>query len=90
MTRKPSALLLKPDGSKAIARPKGKKFDHKELQKLIGGYFQILPSSKPHFLLVVDDDGRAKGLEPNLAASQLYTGARQIVGCALHVPRELL
>lgn len=37
-----------------------------ELQRLVGGYLEAVPSADPHVALYVDEEGLIKGLEPNV------------------------
>lgn len=39
--------------------------DYQDIQKVIGGYFQIVPIAEK-FTLYCDDEGKLKELEPNL------------------------
>lgn len=58
-----------------------------EIQKLVGGYFEIvrIPGVTDRIMLV-DEDGRPKALKPNPNASEL--AGRLIVGDVLVVRRK--
>lgn len=60
------------NGVTTTVTPKnGKKFTLAEAQGLVGGYVQMVPIGPKRFLLV-DEDGRPKGLPLNSAASTTF------------------
>jgi hypothetical protein len=65
------ANLYKPDGTIEVIHPaNGKHWTTKELQELVGGYVEVLPSIKPK--IVVNEEGLLKALPYNENATQLY------------------
>jgi hypothetical protein len=68
-----SAILIKPDGSKQdIAPSQGNKFSLEELQELVGGYIEIVVLSvESRRIMVIDEEGKAKGKEVNISATML-------------------
>jgi hypothetical protein len=65
------ATLYRPDDSVEIVSPaNGKHWTLKELQDLVGGYIEFLPAIKSK--IVVNEDGRLKGLPYNRKATKLY------------------
>ena len=60
------------NGVTTTVTPKnGKKFTLTEVQALVGGYVEMIPVSR-NISLLVDEDGRPKGLPINQVASQIY------------------
>jgi len=65
------ANLYRSNGVVEIVTPKnGKAWTLKELQDLVDGYVEFLPSIKPK--IVVNEDGLLRGLPYNEKATQLY------------------
>lgn len=64
------ARLLKPDGSDSFVKPKqGKTFKLDELQKYVGGYIQVITIGDK--MIVMNEEGKMKGLPPNEAATSI-------------------
>lgn len=82
------AFTIQPNGTQIEAKPKnGKYFSLEEMQGAVGGYVE--PHSLPrNRVMMVDEDGKSKGLTPNLQASALLGTA--IVGTVLVMPRKML
>ncbi len=85
------AVLILPGGQILEAHPaNGKKFTLEEVQKSVGflgvlGSVYVTPIRLPaRNLMLVDEDGLAKGLAPNAEASLL--AGQPIVGNAFVVP----
>lgn len=78
------AKLIRTNGTVEAVKPKrGTAFTLKELQTLVGGYIEVLyPPSRTGAVLVVNEEGRLRGLPPNKVASAVYGGGF-IVGDAL-------
>jgi hypothetical protein len=85
------ATLYEPSGRDSDYTPRnGKKFTLAELQALVGGYIEMvrIPGDAGKRVLFVDEDGRLKGLKPNVRASQI--AGQLIVGNAvLCSPKEV-
>jgi hypothetical protein len=85
------AKLYEPSGRDSDYTPRnGKKFTLAELQALVGGYIEMvrIPGDAGKWVLFVDEDGRLKGLKPNVRASQI--AGQLIVGNAvLCSPKEV-
>ena len=63
------ALWIKTDGSIEEVTPQTrKKFKLEELQRMVGGYIEVVYLSDKK-MLVVNEEGRIHGLESNLRAS---------------------
>lgn len=83
------AILYKVGGDHAICMPAGKIFTDKEIGKLVGGFFEIMPTKDDRFVLLVNEDGRLHNLPFNQAAADLSTWG-VVVGDALYCPKVLL
>lgn len=63
------ASIIKTDGTIT-------KLDHRpsleEAQKAVGGYIEFVPIRHTRITLMVNEDGKPKGLEPNLTAQRLF------------------
>ena len=69
------AQIIKSNGQIVEAEPKnGKDFKLRELQKIVDGYIEIvwLPNDK---IMVVNEDGKLRGLETNVEATRIYYNA---------------
>lgn len=68
------ATLIRSTGEKEEVKPaKGKKFSLTELQRYVGGFIEILNTAqKGKLWLVVNEEGKLKGLPVNIEASLLY------------------
>ena len=78
MADEPANQLIKADGTSEEFLPAdGEKYALEELQAAVGGYIERLYLPDGRYLLV-DEDGRPKGLPMNNIASSLYRS--QIVG----------
>lgn len=86
------ARVIHPDGQEEIVRPaQGTKFTLEELQKLVGGYIELvtLPRGNGRVTAYVNEDGLSKELPFNYRASQIYQRGT-IVGPMVIVSREAL
>jgi len=83
MTIGPAKLILA-DGTVEAVEPKnGSDFTLEELRAFVGRYIELLhPPSQAGAVLVVNEDGRLRGLSLNKVASAAY-GHDFIVGDAL-------
>ena len=85
------ATLYEPSGRDSDYTPRnGKKFTLAELQALVGGYIEMvrIPGDTGKRVLFVDEEGKLKGLKPNVRASHL--AGQLIVGNAvLCSPKEV-
>lgn len=66
------AQIIKTNGETIDVKPKnGKDFKLRELQKIVDGYIEIvwLPNDK---IMVVNEDGKLRGLETNVEATRIY------------------
>lgn len=69
------AQIIKTDGEIVEVEPNnGKDFKLRELQKIVDGYIEIvwLPNDK---IMVVNEDGKLRGLETNVKATRIYYNA---------------
>jgi hypothetical protein len=85
------ATLYEPSGRDSQPMPRdGRKFSLDELQALVGGYIEMvrIPGDAGKRVLFVDEEGRLKGLKPNVRASHI--AGQLIVGNAvLCSPKEV-
>ncbi len=84
------ATLLKADGMVSEVKPaNGRKFTLEEVQKLVGGYVQMVDNGDGTRLLC-NEDGKVHNLPPNAAATAIYKYGRQdhIVGDVVIVTRR--
>lgn len=58
------------DMAEEVKPADGKKFTLAELQKLVGGYIEHVPHSRP--IAYCNEEGRLTGLPPNALASQRF------------------
>lgn len=66
------AQIIKTNGEIIDVEPKnGKDFKLRELQKIVDGYIEIVwsPNDK---IMVVNEDGKLRGLETNVEATRIY------------------
>lgn len=82
--------LYKEDGTVEPLVPKcGPHFGLEELQAVVGGYIEVVPhATSDRLVLVVNEEGRLKGMAPNLKAS--LVAGRPIVGPAVVCHRKRL
>jgi len=87
------AWKLEPDGGASEMKPgNGRHFTLEELQGAVGGYIELLRLEGDRFL-VLNEDGRAFGLEVNATASLLARRvgvAGPIVGTAVVCPAPMV
>lgn len=83
-----ATLLLATGEKREISPRNGKKFSLKELQKHVGGYVELMGFSNGH-TLVMDEEGRLKGLPMNREATRIAArlGYDYIVGDVLDCRR---
>ena len=62
--------IIKADGAVVDYPPQGRGYTLEELQKAVGGYFELVHVGS--HLMVVNEEGKPKGLPFNLLASELY------------------
>lgn len=74
-----TARILLPDGTETATTPaNGKTFELEELQKIVGGYIEILAlPGKPGEIMVCNEEGKLEGLPINPAATQLWKATAQ-------------
>ncbi len=65
------ARLIRADGMEAVIHPgNGKKFSLQELQQLVGGLVEAVPTTT-RLRMYVNEEGRLKGLPLNVKATAL-------------------
>ena len=68
------AKIIKVNGDMITVEPQNcSDFQLKELQGIVGGYIEVVPIGDGQ-LIVVDEDGRAKGYQHNSIASLAVAG----------------
>ena len=83
------ATLFQPDGTERDVRPaNGRDFTLAELQGFVGGYIEVVYSYNRRRqrgkILVIDEEGKLKGLPVNARASEIFSSPFEvIVGPAL-------
>ena len=50
----------------------GKEMSLEEMQKIVGGYIQIVPLSKSNKILILDEEGKLKGYPINELATDIW------------------
>lgn len=67
-----ATYLFRADGTEETLTPaNGAHWSLEELQKLVGGYIEVVRTKNGRWL-VIDEDGKNKNKRPNLAATELY------------------
>lgn len=84
--KRAEGLLMRADRTANGVTAAGSHWSLQEIQKLVGGYFKIvrIPGDTRRVLLV-DEDGRQKGLTPNPNASEI--AGQMVVGDVLMIHR---
>lgn len=72
-----------PNGMRGVTT---KKLTLEQMQEMVGGYIEIVPSLKEGHVLIVNEEGLLQNLPLNPAASEL--AGRPIVGVALQIHRD--
>ena len=66
------AKIYRANGEVETIKPKnGKDFQLEELQKIVGGYIEIIHLDATNRLMVVDEEGKLKGYSYNEKATEL-------------------
>lgn len=69
------ATIIKTDGYVINIEPKdGKEFSLEEMQTIVSGYIEIVDLHDGNYM-VVNEEGKLKGLAINHVATQIYTNA---------------
>lgn len=72
ITKTGQALVIKPDGSKFDIMPdNGRYFVLKELQKLVGGFIELVHLPETDQLMVVNEEGKLQHLQYNPGATRV-------------------
>lgn len=87
LNSKTSAVLITPREIKAV-KPKGRYFELKELQDLVGGYIELAQRAVDGFITIVNEEGLIKGLELNEVFLKMFDGSKY-VGNVLLVPDDI-
>lgn len=84
-----ASTLYRTDGRVSEIHPHGERWTMEELQSLVGGNFQVVRTVDARFM-VINEEGKRRGLELNIPATRLYQHGRRdvIVGPALIVDRR--
>lgn len=72
------------DMAEEVKPADGKKFSLEELQKLVGGYIEHVPNSRP--IAYCNEEGRLNHLPVNLCASRRFQ--QELVGDVIQVRKE--
>lgn len=85
-----SSYHLKVNNEAPLIKPEGKTWTYEEMQELVGGYFEIVAApNHPGWVLVINEEGKLKGLPFNKNATDLYQ-YEPIVGDVLLTMKELI
>lgn len=86
------ALLVKPDGHHETVYSKGRHWVLDEMQKHVGGFIELASAKEPGWTLVINEEGKLKGLPVNEYATALYSGGDwdPIVGDALYMLERMI
>lgn len=87
--------MVTPDGDVTPFPPaNGKTFTLKELQAAVGGYIEVYPMpakrGQPKRIVVMDEEGRLKGLPKNALVSQAFGLDALIVGTVIVCPSRMV
>lgn len=78
-----TAYIIKTSGEKKEVKPKnGTDFKLAELQAIVGGYIEVVPT-KDGKIMIVNEEGKLHGLELNPKATELLGFPDIIVGDVL-------
>ena len=78
------AKIIKTNGSIIEVEPKnGTDFQLDEMREIIGGGYIEITQTKNDKLMVVDEEGKLKGFEPNFSATEHHKYNDLIVGNVL-------
>jgi len=64
------AILIKVDGTETKVSPKRAAWTLEEFQKIVGGYFTIMPGVRP-LRMIMDEEGDLRGKEINQKATDM-------------------
>ena len=80
--------VIYPNGETLPMEMKGKKPTLKEMQDIVEGYIEVV-STNDGRLMVINEEGKLKNLEPNHVATELFVpGMDIIVGNAIVMNKE--
>ena len=77
------SILFHPDGRQEVVHPQGKVWEAAELQRLVGGYIEVVQTWASPAVLVINDEGKLRGLELNMEATDLM--AREYVAAGDYI-----
>lgn len=88
MAKNKLAVILKVTGEVVNTMPKnGKDFKFEELQKIVGGYIEIVNLDDNH-IMVVNEEGKLMDLPYNQKATYLYQN--RFIGCSDYIVGNVL
>lgn len=65
------AMIIKPNGETKNVTPNQDQFTHQELNKLVGGYIEVIRLNDEWFM-VINEEGKLQNLPYNTMATMLY------------------
>ena len=65
------ATLITPNGKSTNVTPANNKFNYKELNKLVGGYIEIIRLNED-LVMVINEEGKLQNLPYNATATMYY------------------
>jgi len=73
------AIILRANGKRDDIKPQnGTKLSLEQLQKVVGGYIEIIPAPNCHNILIANEEGQIYNLPINVQASKI--AQKTIVG----------
>jgi hypothetical protein len=86
------ARIIRADGTETEVEPKnGTDFSLEEMQKIVGGYIEIVHVPRSRDLIVLNEEGKLEGLPLNQKATALYANPMDcIVGNVLVCPSDMV
>lgn len=73
------ATIIKTDGTRMEVQPEnGTDFQLDELQKIVGGYIEIISNWEGDTIMVINEEGKCDGLPFNLVATEVAVAQRMI------------
>ena len=81
--------IITPEGRVTTARPKGKAWSLEEMQEIVGGWIEIVPTLDGR-LMILNEEGKLDGLPANSKATALFGDHDVIVGTVLVTDPKLV
>jgi len=82
ITKEKTMRIIYADGCIEDYKPKGKRVTLEEMQKVVGGYIEIVSLASEKKRMVVNEEGAIIPLKPNFIATMIYrkeTGSTSVI-----------